>query len=63
MSEPVKERELEVPTVANMLGVSYNTVRRLMERRELRWTWRGTRKGYRVFESSVREFKARRDAL
>lgn len=53
--------ELEVSVAAKMLGVSWHTCRRMMERRQLRWTWRGTSKGYRVFKSSVVELKKKRD--
>lgn len=58
-----EEKLLEVGTVAILLGVSYHTVRRLMESGQLRWTSRGVSKGYRVFENSVKQFKDGRDNI
>lgn len=55
------DRELEISIVMVQLGLSFSSVRRLMDRKLLRWTRRGPRKGLRVFESSVKEYKKLRD--
>jgi DNA-binding transcriptional MerR regulator len=56
-----EDRELEVSIVAAKLGLSDTSVRRLMSSGLLRYTTRGPKKGYRVFESSVVNYKQQRD--
>lgn len=56
------DRELEISIVMTKLGLSFSSVRRLMDSGELCWTRRGPKKGYRIFESSVNKYKANRDA-
>lgn len=60
-AKPTVDRELEISVVMVKLGLSFSSVRRLMDRRELRWTKRGPTLGYRIFESSVVEYKRKRD--
>lgn len=55
------DRELEISVVMIRLGLSFSSVRRLMDQKKLRWTKRGPTLGYRVFESSVVEYKRNRD--
>ena len=55
------DRELEISIVMTKLGLSFSSVRRLMDKKELRWTTRGPKLGYRIFESSVVEYKRKRD--
>lgn len=55
------DRELEISVVMVKLGLSFSSVRRLMDSGELRWTKRGPKLGYRIFESSVTEYKTNRD--
>jgi len=55
------DRELEISIVMTKLGLSFSSVRRLMDGGELRWTKRGPKLGYRIFESSVTAYKKKRD--
>ncbi len=61
VDQPTVDRELEISVVMMKLGLSFSSVRRLMDRRELTWTKRGPILGYRIFESSVVEYKRKRD--
>jgi excisionase family DNA binding protein len=51
---------LSIAEVATRLDIGFDSVRRLMDAEELKWVKVGTRKGYRIYESSVRDFAKRR---